>query len=87
MDKQNSNDISMDKSMEDVFNDEFQVRQIINFGITTEETLNHMRVDWERCHHMCAVLAVCYIIHTLHLLQMLSKNIHGPISEGSSRRD
>ena len=26
-------------------------------------------------------------MHTLHLLQVLSKNIYRPISEGSSRRD
>ena len=87
MDKQNNDDVSMVKSMEDVFDDEFQVRQIINFGTTTEETLNHMRVDWERRRRMCVVLVVCYIVHTLHLLQMLSKNIHRPISEGSSRRN
>ena len=29
----------MDKSMEDVLDDEFQVRHIINFGTTIEETL------------------------------------------------
>ena len=73
--------------MEDVFDDEFQARELINVGTTIEETLNHMRVDLERCYYMCVELVVCYIVHTLHLSQLLSKNVYKTISEGSSRKD
>ena len=76
MNTQSINGFSMDNGMEDEYDDDFQVRQLTNFGVTIEDNLlSYMRSDWERHHSTCVVQVICYIVHALHLLQMISQNV------------
>ena len=44
----------MDNDMEDIYDDDFQVRQLTNFGVPSENNLlTHSMWDWERRHSIC----------------------------------
>ena len=72
--------------MEETYDDEFQVNQLTNFGVTYEDNLlTHMRRDWEKRRLVCVLQVICCIVHALYLIQMLPKYVPKSIGDVSSR--
>lgn len=51
--------------------------EMINIGIPFEmQIINHARQDLERRQYIGAAFLLCYVVHALHLLEILSTCLH-----------
>lgn len=49
--------------------------------------LSHLRQEWGRQKRHCYVVLLCYIVHALHMLQMMSLYMHSPTNDENSERE
>lgn len=59
-----------------------------NFDMSPEmKLLCNFRQEWGRQKRYCYVVLLCYIVHALHLLQMMSRYTHAPVNEVNQERE
>lgn len=81
---------------EDEFGDAFdgvkevqsKLKHLANLGMLLHmKSLSHFRQGIGRQQHLYSVVLLCYIVHALHMLQILSRCTRSPISGGSEERE
>ena len=74
MNSENIDEVEFEDGMEDINDHELQVKQMTTFGMLPQmQILNHVRENLDKRQHICTLVLLCYIVHALHLLQLLSR--------------
>lgn len=88
MDFVNNEGDNLDEAFNEISEVQSQVRHANNVGMPPQiQILSHFRQELERRHRLCSVVLLCYIVHALHMLQMMSHHMHVPISDENEQRE
>lgn len=80
------------------FNNDDQIRiidevdldedEMIDIGMPVHmQILNHAQKEMERMQHIGSVVLLCYVVHALHLHQVLSTCLHNRVNDISPQRE
>ncbi|XLT50877.1 hypothetical protein HN873_043481, partial [Arachis hypogaea] len=91
MDKDDHEERFLVTNMEDIFNCDFPLNHSFKFGVDNQENmltfenqehiLTVLKEDWKRRQKLCTITLICYIVHMLYLLRLMSMRVDRSISQ------
>lgn len=67
---------------------ESQVKRMMSFGMGMEiQIANHARQELDKRQRVCAVVLLCYVVHSLHMLRIMSRYTRGGAVSGEDSEE